>query len=251
MKIIHIIAFLFFSSINAQTTINGQVTYHDVYTSPLGEFTLHFELYFDNTQSIYLFTRDTKSSEKKVRFSKSMQQNSSKPPFYYKRLNGKEVIFNSKTALNQYTVKDTIAQNWTLHKEKRTIGNYDCSKATTEFRGREYIAWFTTKIPVDYGPRKFSGLPGLVLEIYDTKGVYKAYASEIKINDSIDIKKVLDDINLLNPITHKEFLDKRCDDALEFKQIIASKMGRGASLMQLKKVGSNDNIEIYTDECTD
>lgn len=251
MKTINIIALLLFISTNAQTTLNGQVTYQEVYNSTTGEFKSNYELYFNNTQSIYLFNRDTTLSETKTKgsFSKLIQQNSSEPPFYFKKLNGNEVIFNSKTALKQYTVKDSITLNWTIHKENRIIGNYECSKATTEFRGRKYIAWFTTKIPVDYGPRKFSGLPGLILEIYDDKGVYKAYASEIKINENIDTEKVLNDINVLNPISYKDFLDKRCDDALEFKKIIESKMGRGSGRLQLTKVGSNENIEIDTEEC--
>jgi GLPGLI family protein len=60
--------------------------------------------------------------------------------------------------------------NWQIGNEQKQIANYTCYKATTTFKGRNYQAWFTPEIPVPYGPYKFSGLPGLILEIRDTQG---------------------------------------------------------------------------------
>ena len=50
-----------------------------------------------------------------------------------------------------------------------TILGYPCHKATTHFRGRDYVAWYTEEIPYPYGPYKFGGLPGLITCIYDTQ----------------------------------------------------------------------------------
>ena len=50
------------------------------------------------------------------------------------------------------------------------ILNYKCLKATCNFRGRDYIAWFAPEIQASNGPWKFSGLPGLILKVEDTKG---------------------------------------------------------------------------------
>ncbi|QMU66330.1 MAG: GLPGLI family protein [Flavobacteriaceae bacterium] len=253
MKILNIIALFLFIGIKAQTSINGVVLYQETFKSTLGNVNSNYELYFNKNHSIYLFSGNSTQTETNSdgKFSKFIPQRSSDPPFYYKKLNKKEVFYNSKTALNQYTVKDdSLNLNWKIHKEKRIIGNYECSKATIEFRGRRYTVWFTSKIPVDYGPRKFSGLPGLILEIYGDKGVYRAYASEIKMNNKTEnTEKVLTKINLTNPISYNEFLNKRCDDALEFKRIIESKMGRGAGRLKLTKVGNKENLEINTDEC--
>lgn len=61
---------------------------------------------------------------------------------------------------------------WELLPDKKEILGYSCQKATTEFRGREYEAWFTPLIPLKEGPYKFGGLPGLIIQLYDTSNHY-------------------------------------------------------------------------------
>jgi len=62
--------------------------------------------------------------------------------------------------------------NWTIKEETKTIHNYNCRRATTFFGGRVWEAWFTNQIPISDGPYKFFGLPGLILELYDTQKDY-------------------------------------------------------------------------------
>ncbi|WP_282918056.1 GLPGLI family protein [Porphyromonas macacae] len=67
-----------------------------------------------------------------------------------------------------YIVEEECPQiDWTITNETKTIGKYDCIKATADFRGRSYTAWFAPEIPVQTGPYKFHGLNGLIFEIYD------------------------------------------------------------------------------------
>ena len=63
-------------------------------------------------------------------------------------------------------------QQWTLADEQQTIHGYHCQKATCHWRGRDYVAWFTTEIPIRRGPWKFGGLPGLIVQISDAKQEY-------------------------------------------------------------------------------
>jgi GLPGLI family protein len=50
---------------------------------------------------------------------------------------------------------------------KEKIGNWEAQKATTEFGGRKWTAWFCEEIPLSDGPYKFKGLPGLIVKISD------------------------------------------------------------------------------------
>lgn len=92
--------------------------------------------------------------------------------------------------LNAFTVDDIwLDINWKILKEKKIISGYQCQKATGQFRGREYTAWFTTEIPVPYGPWKLFGLPGLILAAHDKKGVFKVTATTINYpTDSVTIE---------------------------------------------------------------
>lgn len=70
--------------------------------------------------------------------------------------------------------------DWKIEKDKKIILGHDCQKASTKFRGRNYMAWFTTDIPISDGPYLFTGLPGLILEIIDSKGEYAFIANAVE-----------------------------------------------------------------------
>lgn len=62
---------------------------------------------------------------------------------------------------------ETIKFDWKISNEKEKIGAYNAQKATAEFGGRKWTAWFSTELPFQDGPYKFSGLPGLIVKIED------------------------------------------------------------------------------------
>lgn len=84
---------------------------------------------------------------------------------------------------------------WNVSSQFKNIMGYNCQYATTTFRGREYEAWFTVDIPLSYGPWKFQGLPGLILEVKDSKGEYHFTANGIKqVKDEKNIMMFDEDI---------------------------------------------------------
>ena len=73
---------------------------------------------------------------------------------------------------NAYYEENMPVFDWEIDADTLTVMNYLCQKATCHFRGRDFTAWFTVDIPVNNGPWKFSGLPGLILKIYDNDNLY-------------------------------------------------------------------------------
>jgi GLPGLI family protein len=63
--------------------------------------------------------------------------------------------------------------SWKLENQTKEIGSYQCYKATTEqvvvnSKGTfkfPIIAWYCPSIPFNFGPKGYSGLPGLILEL--------------------------------------------------------------------------------------
>ncbi|SEA01473.1 GLPGLI family protein [Porphyromonadaceae bacterium KH3R12] len=81
--------------------------------------------------------------------------------------------------VNFFYEEDNAPQEWTIGDSTKQILGYDCKKAECEFRGRHWIAWFAVDIPVKDGPWKLNGLPGLILETYDSKMDYHYTATSI------------------------------------------------------------------------
>lgn len=59
---------------------------------------------------------------------------------------------------------------WQILPETKTFEGYKVQKATSNFAGRNWIAWFTQDIQIQDGPYKFCGLPGLILSVEDQEG---------------------------------------------------------------------------------
>lgn len=58
--------------------------------------------------------------------------------------------------------------DWQLTDGTDTICGYLCHKAMARFKGRTWTAWYAEDIPLDNGPWKLCGLPGLILKAADT-----------------------------------------------------------------------------------
>jgi GLPGLI family protein len=85
-------------------------------------------------------------------------------------------------------------------------------KATTDFKGRKYTAYFAPSIPFNLGPYKFDGLPGLITQLKDSELNYIFNLSDIKeepINDTLyQPTKILENFKKLDP---ENFSSKRLE----------------------------------------
>lgn len=130
-----------------------------------------------------------------------------------------------------FLVKDNIETiEWKLESETKFIGEYQCFKATytkmvekpraivdfdsekeekkPEMEERIVTAWYTPQIPVNNGPAKYQGLPGLILEIHD--GKLTIVCSKIVINPE-------DKIKIEEPTKGKEVSQEEYEEIMEKK----------------------------------
>jgi GLPGLI family protein len=96
---------------------------------------------------------------------------------------------------------------WTITKEKKQIGKYQCTKAVysrvsmqTEFNSEhegepkmvtdtvQVEAWFTADIPVSHGPEGYWGLPGLIMEVHDDSRIFICTKVVLKTNETLAIE---------------------------------------------------------------
>jgi len=85
----------------------------------------------------------------------------------YKNRSNNELTITDFSS-NPYRCEDKLgALEWKITEDTATVLNYQCQKATISFRGRNYEAWFAPEIPINDGPWKFLGLPGLILRVTD------------------------------------------------------------------------------------
>ena len=88
--------------------------------------------------------------------------------FVYKNYPSGKMTVADGIRNDHYLYQDTLnAQHWQVIDSTKTILGYECQKAESDFRGRRWTAWFSPDIPVNNGPWKLGGLPGLILEAYD------------------------------------------------------------------------------------
>lgn len=146
-------------------------------------------------------------------------------------------------------VKDQPELNWEIKNKFRRIGAYQCQLARLHFRGRSYEAWFSLEIRVPYGPFKFFGLPGLILEIYDTKREVYFAATSILLGHEEEFKKRplhrLESSEFLSREEYYDLVEKsQQKDSDEFLQRLQSKLPRGVTMTVDSVEKGSDAIEL-------
>jgi len=108
----------------------------------------------------------------------------------YKDAESSSLVFEFSD-INQrmlYYADTLYPMEWMISQDKKIIEGIDCVKATTLFKGREYIAWYAPSFPFDNGPWKLGGLPGLILEAYDINDDWHLICTSIKPHANYDFK---------------------------------------------------------------
>lgn len=81
-----------------------------------------------------------------------------------------------------FSIKVEEDLKWKIESETKVTSSMKTQKATTNYGGRNWTAWFTNEIPLQEGPYIFHGLPGLITDVYDDENNY--FFSLIQIRNS-------------------------------------------------------------------
>jgi GLPGLI family protein len=87
----------------------------------------------------------------------------------YYQFPGQNKLMRKETLITPYLIEEPMpAISWKISADTASFGTLHCQKATAHFKGRDYTAWFCPDVPFHAGPWKLNGLPGLIVEAYDT-----------------------------------------------------------------------------------
>lgn len=96
-----------------------------------------------------------------------------------------ETFLHNRLLMDKYRVADERPINWKISSDKQKFGEWNVQKAEADFAGRHWIAWFATDVPIQDGPYKFRGLPGLIIKLEDQTKSHIFTLQGIKNIDSI------------------------------------------------------------------
>lgn len=125
--------------------------------------------FYDRTKQV----RDSimQASAKAGNFNFSNLPKGGRFPFvYYKNYPavGKTIQLEALGTESYQCTENAETPDWQLIQDSiANIIGYHCLLAKTNFKGRTWYAWYAEDIPLQEGPWKLCGLPGLILKAYD------------------------------------------------------------------------------------
>jgi len=206
--------------------------------------TQQFTLYFDKNADKSFFVRTMELSNTREKIIEKKDENTYHVSFKYTAPDYNYFDFSTdslKSLVNlriSYLVEETIPLiSWEFTDEEKLIDSIRVSKATTFFRGRKYIAWYSSEYPVKAGPWKLHGLPGLIFEAYDETRRFNWHLKKISYSDFSDT--VFDiPVKKIARITLKDYAEIRYGN--RDAQAIVSKLPQGAVFVRSSGSPRND-----------
>jgi len=139
-----------------------------------------------------------------------------------------KILFFNQLEVDHYKVTDSRKLNWKILPEKEKIGEFNAQKANVDFAGRQWTAWFVPDLPIQDGPYKFHGLPGMIVKIEDKtqshsfvlKGITKIPDNKEWKSDSE--KKIFGSLFEVDPDKYKkQFVDYRNNPTKGMRQMMS------------------------------
>lgn len=204
---------------NLDITENGSAFYsHDVHVSD-STMTAYYEKQIKTTGSMNVDTKMMSQRKGTVRY----------------RIIKDYPDFKISSVLNigidYYKVSDDRKLIWKILPDRQKIGDFNAQKATTEFAGRKWEAWFSSELPFQDGPYKFHGLPGLIIKLQDHTGTHQFELAGIsKFTESPENFSGFGGGNKVIEINRLQYRKLYLEDRNDPAKVIKQAMANGAAL---------------------
>ncbi|MFK7747915.1 MAG: GLPGLI family protein [Kordia sp.] len=236
--------------IYSQTSSLGLISYErkeSVIFPKAREYKLHFDSNFSFLEEIYS-KEDYENRNKNA--PKFIQEIYNIGPdfeniYYFFDLTNDNFYFKSFLLLEYAVAEDYLRFEWEIKSETKTILGYECQRATSKvFRGRNYEAWFASKIPIPFGPWKANGLPGIILELYDSDKLIHFKANEISLNNKseVDFEQLKQRIITEKPLSIEKYVLLKNKLSKEFVSRIESRLPKSMGSITSQ---SKTEIEMF------
>jgi len=161
----------------------------------------------------------------------------------YKFDDGK-IRFQQKFLREIYGYEEDMTKlNWTVTENTEKYGQYNCQLAKVNYGGRNWNALFTTDVPVNNGPYKFSGLPGLIVKMWDDKNHCVFELAEIK-----NIQDGNSSIPAAQIVGKKEFQKVEENTKLQIKNIASNMTPTSGSTATIRVFKDQNGNEITPEQ---
>lgn len=250
-NVILILLFVNHPSFSQNIPFENQITYKETVNIGDGDWDIFYDLYFNNTISLYHEKYGDKDREVTLLADGSTSivelATEKTASYYYSYLHSSKMLFGEEIAYDYYHFEEEVPEiKWELFNETKKIGGFICKKATGKFRGRNYTAWYTEEIPVNAGPWKLKGLSGLILEVADDAGVYKAQAINISLGKETDLnKKVSKIIFQTKRRSIDQYAKKKHSEQIDILNYLNAKAGESGTKFSVENQNKREFIELF------
>ncbi len=138
---------------------------------------IEFTLYIRKNKSYYKKNESLKIDNNSINLTAVFAGSGT---YYYNLTTNKNLHEKENRLLGSDFLIEYEKINWKLTNETKKIGKYTCLKATATIKRRhrngvrekKITAWYTPEIPLNFGPKFYNGLPGLILSIQEGNKLY-------------------------------------------------------------------------------
>lgn len=146
------------------------------------------DLHFKGTEAIYVDNKNAEAPEATEiesddgSFKMVMKFDDDIEDITYTDFKKKKLMEQTGFMGKQFLITGELPKiKWKISNEKVKFLEYECMKATATIDSNEVVAWFTSQVPMQIGPREYGMLPGAVLMVSVNDGKTEIMATEVKL----------------------------------------------------------------------